>query len=137
MSQTARIFLKSGKSPPRPASWRSSFAVRAELRLCMPGTRPAAEVRKRRRTTAKLTSATIPAKARNSKWSPTPTAGHENPQGSAVRSRAVCVPVPRKCGRLDALQAEIGRQRALLLQGFFADGVVFPPLNPDGLRHRS
>jgi hypothetical protein len=24
-----------------------------------------------------------------------------------------------------------GRHRALLMQGFFADGVVFPPLTPD------
>jgi hypothetical protein len=33
---------------------------------------------------------------------------------------------------MDAFQAVIGRYWALLMQGFFADGVVFPPLNPTG-----
>jgi hypothetical protein len=32
-----------------------------------------------------------------------------------------------------AAQAAIGRHWALLLQGFFADGVVFSPLILDGL----
>jgi translation initiation factor IF-3 len=32
--------------------------------------------------------------------------------------------------------AVTGRHRALLKQGFFADGVVFPPLNPDGPGYR-
>jgi hypothetical protein len=32
---------------------------------------------------------------------------------------------------MQAASAAIGRHRALLLQGFFADGVVFQPLTPD------
>src|SRR5271156_2272624 len=43
---------------------------------------------------AKLTSATIPANAKDSKWSPTPTAGHDfKAQRSGHRHRAM--PVPR------------------------------------------
>jgi hypothetical protein len=40
-------------------------------------------------------------------------------------------------GRLDLSQAAIGRHWALLVQGFFAGGVVFPPLTPEGPRHWS
>ena len=38
------------------------------------------------------------------------------------------MPVPRTAR---AAQAAIGRHWALLMQGFFADGVAFPPLIPD------
>jgi hypothetical protein len=39
------------------------------------------------------------------------------------------VPVPPSA---DGLTAVIGRHRALLMQGFFADGVVSQPLTPHG-----
>jgi hypothetical protein len=45
------------------------------------------------------------------------------------------MPVPRTTR---AVEAAIGRHWALLLmQGFFADGVAFPPLIPDKPRHWS
>jgi hypothetical protein len=68
----------------------------------------------------RLTAATIPAKARDSKWSPTPTASHED-FCKAQRSghRHLGMPVLRVA---QAALAAIGRQWALLVQGFFADG---------------
>src|ERR1700761_1792253 len=71
--------------------------------------------------TGRLTCATVSGNARDSKWSPAPTVGQE---GSAVRSLAhpwcrFCVP--------QAAFAVIGRHRALLKQGFFADGVGSQP----------
>ena len=80
----------------------------------------------------RLTPATILANARDSKWSPTPTASHE------IKSR-LSGPVTgiMQClfcawrGRLASFKPRsVGMGPAL--QGFFADGVVFSPLNPDG-----
>src|SRR5271163_4922432 len=80
--------------------------------------------------TGRLACATVSGNARDSKWSPAPTVGQ---QGSAVRSLAhqLC----RFCVRQAAF-AVIGRHRALLMQGFFADGVVSQPADSQRSRWR-
>src|ERR1700722_3503153 len=80
--------------------------------------------------TGRLTCATVSGNARDSKWSPAPTVGQE---GSAVRSLAH--PWCRFCVRQAAF-AVIGRHRALLKQGFFADGVVSQPADSQRSRWR-
>ena len=73
---------------------------------------------------AKLSAATIPAQAGDSKWSPTPTAGRADfsrLSGPVTGKRLF----RGKRGRFEQSRAAIGRHRALLVQGLFADGVVF------------
>src|SRR5690606_27583155 len=71
---------------------------------------------------ARLPCATVPANARDSKWSPTPTAGHVPVTGIRRLSGPVtgaAAPVLRSA---QAADAAIGRHRALHAQGLFAGG---------------
>jgi hypothetical protein len=88
--------------------------------------RPNGEMTELSVVTGRLTRATVSGFARDSKWSPAPTVGQ---YGSAVRSlvHQLC----RFCVFAGGF-AVIGRHRALLMQGFFADGVVLQPLTPNG-----